>query len=168
MTKSTPMLLAVLFCASAHAQTQPSAATAPACKKSSGINVFIEVDARPAAFSHDTQSDVHVSPTRSLDLIAQFESKLNDRGFCVLHNDEFDSTGNISRGVASGNTSHVDVAFLATVQSMPDAREFLVYSVHFGDWTTTPRLPYFILNEKSDITALAQKLSDTLKDLVTP
>ena len=160
MVKVASILLVILFSAAAHAQTlQVPAATA--CKKSSGTNVFVELDARATTFVKDSKQ-VHISPALSLDLISRLESKLNAQGFCVYHHDDFDGAGNPSTGVAQGTTPHIEIALLAHVISFPESGEILVYSVHFGDWTTLPSLPYYMLTDKSDIAALSEELSNSV------
>jgi hypothetical protein len=145
--------------------SQPQAhMTAAACKKSSGINVFVDLDARTTAFGNESQQ-VHISPAISLDLISRLESKLNAQGYCVYHNDEFDGAGNPSAGVAQGTTPHIEVALLAHVVSFPKSEEILVYSLRFGDWTTLPSLPYYMLNDKSDIADLSEKLARIITTL---
>ena len=162
MKNTALILFVILFSAAAHAQTPRPTTTAAACKKSSGTNVFVNLDARSTTFAKDSQH-VHISPAKSLDLISRLESKLDAQGFCVFHNDEFDGAGHPSFGVLPGTTPHIEIAFLARVMSFPKSDEILVYSLQSGDWTTVPLLPYFNLDDKADIAALAEQLANTVK-----
>jgi hypothetical protein len=168
MQKAISILLALLFAPVCIAQTTRPATKEPPCKKSRGIDVFIDVDARPTALTNDAGRVAKIAPSKSLELLSRVERTLDSEGFCVFYNDEFDSTGNLSLGfVPQDGSPYVELACLTRVESFPATKELLVYSAHFGDWTTNPRLPYYLLDEKTDIVGLAQQLSDSVKHLTT-
>ncbi|MGC1130773.1 MAG: hypothetical protein WA875_14530 [Candidatus Acidiferrales bacterium] len=166
MRTAASLILALLLATAAHAQTTRPPITATACKKPSGINVLINLDARPTTFAKGAQQ-VHISPALSLDFISRFEAKLDAAGYCIFHNDEFDGAGRYSVGILPGTTPHVDITFLAHVESFPDSAEFLVYSMHSGDWTAEPLLPYYLLDGTSDIAGLSQTLANEVKAIST-
>jgi hypothetical protein len=171
MIKASSILLILLTASIAHAQTPQGKERVPAaianpCKKSSGMNVFVALDARPTTLANGLQK-AHIAPAKSVEIVSQFEAKLSDAGFCVFHNDEFDGAGNVSLStVAPGVARYISVAFLAHVISFPDAKEILVYSMEYGDWGLVPALPYYLVDESTDASAQAQNLVETTKNFV--
>lgn len=165
------VLLMLLSAAITHAQTpqgkeRVAGTTASPCKKSSGINVFVALDARPTTLAKGSQQ-AHIAPAKSVEIVSQYEAKLSDAGFCVFHNDEFDGVGNVSPSpVAPGTAPYISVAFLAHVISFPNAKEILVYSMEYGDWGLVPALPYYLVDESTDAAAQVQNLVETTKSFV--
>ena len=167
MRKTIAVLFAILLSTVAHAQSPQASTTAAPCKKSSGINVFVVVDSRPTIFEYAAQK-MHIAPAKSLVLVSHVEADLKAQGFCVFHHDEYDGEGKPSPpDVWAGTGPYMYLAFLEHVQLVtPVSQEFLVYSIHFGEAITEPALPFYILDQGTDTTALAREIVHAVQFIV--